>query len=296
MLSALRYILKGNDAYLIAQAVNLLKGRCEPGFESVCFSYFKAEASYEQVLDFCRTPSFGNMKVCVISPPPAVEKRYLELFENAPEDTVLALIDREGKFKFLEDVAEVIDCSKLSAQKAQQMIQACGLDIDANAVQLLIERTEGDGYRLKNELDKLIAYAYGGAQITAAEADALVAVSLSQDVFTFSNAVSAQNIREAHKVLNNLFIAGIKPEALLPLLTGAFRKMLAFSLAKETGAELAVLYKIKPGAVEINRKIAKRFGVRRLKDAVDMLVEADYVHKSGKASVRDLLWICVAKI
>jgi DNA polymerase III delta subunit len=296
MLTATRYLLKGQDAYLIDCAVSILRSRIDTGFEQLCFMQFDKSASFDEVAAFCNTPAFGNTKVCAVTPPAVVEKKYLELFENTPQDVIIALVDTEDKFKFLEDVAEVIDCTKLSPQKARQMIASSGIDICENAVSLLVERVEGSGYRLKLELEKLAAFAPHGRQILHEDVASLVAVARAQDVFAFSNAVSSQNIREAYRVLTNLIAGGTNHEQLLPLLLGSFRKMLCFSLAKESAQELATLYKVKAGAVEINRKIAKRFGIRRLKDAVDTLIEIDYKNKSGQASVKELLWAAVAKI
>ena len=289
----MRYVLRGADGLLQREALDGIKRCITPGFEALNFAKFGAAAAYEEIEQYCRCAGFG-VRVCVITPEPAgADKRFLQLFKSAPKDTALVLIDEADKYKFLHEVSEVIDCRSVSETKARSIIAESGISIDYDAATRLLEKTKSVGLKLENELLKLKMLEQN---ITLEIVEEVCSAPPESDVFAFSNAVSAGNKANAHRILTNLLNSGTKPESLMPMLQSAFRRMFMFLLARESTAELAAAFKVQPYAVEINRKIGKKFGIMRLRKAVEILTEAEFRYKNGQGTAKDLLWEAVLVI
>lgn len=201
----------------------------------------------------------------------------IEVDEKAPKwSKILKTINEKGACvkidkrtraalqKLLISSAAKKDCT-LSQQNAAYMINLIGEDMST----------------LQNELNKVCAYV-GNGEITAADIDKTVIVSIEAKIFQLSRMIVRSEADNAFENLGNLFKLREEPIVILSVLSKAFVDMYRVKAIKEKGVSYTALSEDFPSSYKGRTFIldnaagdSNAYSLTQLKTALYLLSDAD---------------------
>ncbi len=172
----------------------------------------------------------------------------------------------------------------ISHINASKLIASCGTDLNM----------------LKNEVDKLSAYA-SGEEITLEDINSLATVNLETKIFALSDAVIRGQGDKAFTALDLLFYQKEEPIAMLYVLSGTFVDAYRMRVANECGVNqqrVAEDFEYKKRAFTLRNAAnsTSRVSTQALRKCLDALVEADLAMKSTSVDKRIYLEQLIAKL
>lgn len=198
---------------------------------------------------------------------------------------------RKKLFDFLkkQPYSEYFGQLTLAQQNAWvlKQLHVKGLAIDADALRLLISRSENDLALLAQSLRKLIHYARGNGEtrITAVAVRALTVDTSSDTVFALTDALSNNNTAEFFRQLEEQLAAGAALPQLLALLQKQIKTLLGIKdllMQKMPPKEMAAVLKLHPFVVQKAIPQSRNFTVQELLTYAGELVEIEYRLKTGQ--------------
>ena len=175
-----------------------------------------------------------------------------------------------------------------------------GKMISRVAANKLVSLCGDDLTRLKNEVDKICAYAKGD-EVTLEDIDKLATVNLESRIFDLSDAVLAGNGEKAFRVLDLLFFQKEEPIVMLYTLSNSYIDAYRMRVATECGVmpdEVAkdfgygkrtfVLSKVK--------RSTARVSTEALRKSLQILIDADLKFKSVRVNPRLYLEQVIAQL
>lgn len=170
----------------------------------------------------------------------------------------------------------------LSQRNASRIISLCGTDMTF----------------LRNEIDKLCAYANGG-EITEDIIQLLAVKNTEVRIFSLSDCISNNDYNGAYKHLYGLFEQNEKPEVILSVLSSVYIDMYRARVAAESGKT------IREAAADFNygrrefllknaSSKASRYSTKALRDILDIILQADIKIKSTPADKQTVLETLIA--
>lgn len=157
---------------------------------------------------------------------------------------------------------------------------------------------------IKNEIEKLVAYAGTSNEITRAEIDKLITPSPEYTVFQFIDAVSARKKAVALEQMQTLLEQGQSIFGILSLIARQFKIMLLCKAYHEMGYTLNQIkdkmkqkpYKLHPYSVQKGMQQSRGFTMEQLRRGLDWCLKLDYGIKSGKIRERLGIELLVIKM
>jgi DNA polymerase-3 subunit delta len=188
-------------------------------------------------------------------------------------------------------------------------VEARGGKISHQATMELTSLLGSDLWQINNEIDKLINYKASqklgladnekGSVIEAEDVKNLVRGQFDEKIFSLTDAISARNKAQAVKLLEEQTEAGLTDSYLLTMITRQFRIMLQIKQALDSGhtsRKIISLLKLHPFIVQKGINQVRNFTLPSLKNILGKLVEIDYLMKSGKAEIKPMLSLLIARI
>ena len=120
----------------------------------------------------------------------------------------------------------------------ESRLRAKGLRADRDAVQILVERVEGNLLAAAQEIDKLVLLADGDT-LDAEKMEALVADAARYDVFRLTDAVLGGQGPQVSRMLEGLRAEGDVVAGLMPMVVKELLRTAALARAQARGANLA---------------------------------------------------------
>ncbi|MCL2675039.1 MAG: DNA polymerase III subunit delta [Firmicutes bacterium] len=276
------YLAAGDDAYLVQKAEEMLCAVVQ--FKEMNVALISDSAGRDELYRALDTPPFMSPYRLIVLD----GKRFKELTEylKAPHSGVVVLM--KGVAAVSVAGAELIDCSRLTAQELSRSIMfECdknGVSIGAQAAEMLAEYCGRSMGRVKNELYKLMDA--GEGIINAEMIRALVQPELEYKVFELTDAIVKKETQCALTILEDMLSEGYgAAPKVYGLLYSHFKRLLAVSLSPND-ENLKNYLGVKDFAVIIAARQAKAFSKIRLKTLVDKLHALDFGIKTGKAGDR----------
>lgn len=219
----------------------------------------------------------------------AVSAKIEQLIGLVPDSTVAVFVDPDADqrtvyFKELSKSAKAVSFEQLPLPKlgawAQREIEALGGTVDRSSLNLLLEMTNGDQWRLSEELQKLVNY---NATVTRDTVMLLVEAGLDQNVFDMVEAMSAGRPDDAVRTYRKLINAREDPFKILGMVEWQLRNLL---LAKAGGQitqpELAKLGGMSPYVAGKMQTAARRHDLESLKAMFASAVDTEHLMKTGQ--------------
>lgn len=228
--------------------------------------------------------------VLILSMPSYVPKRNKKAF-----DALVKRAEKDGM---------VVNFETLNRSDIERYIvkwaNANGKLIKQSTVSQLMRVCGNDLNRLKNEVDKLCAFAKG-EEVPYEAIDLLVAQNLEASIFTLSTMVLNGRGDDAFLLLDNLFTMREEPAMMLYALATAFTDAYRMRVADESGVSQKTVaadfaYNKRAFALGKARDATRRVSTEALRDCLDALTEADFKMKNVSVNERLLLEQLIAQL
>lgn len=304
------YLLFGTEEFLIKETKQLLLNAIltEDEKDFNLSVYDLEETPIEAALEDAETlPFLGDKKVIFLHNPHFLTSEKtkskadhnlsrlgLYLKEPAPFSVLVfaapyeKLDERKKITKELKRNAVVVEAKKPSERELKGWInaraRADGIEMDADAVELMLTLVGTNMFMLMNEVDKLALYASDEKRIDVATVENLTARSLEQNVFTLIDKVVSRKLDEALRIYYDLLKQNEEPIKILALLSGQFRLIYQVKELARRGygqQQIAGFLKTHPFRIKLAAKQAGQFTDEELTNIMKHLADADYQMKTG---------------
>lgn len=305
--------LSGDEPLLMQEAADLVRShyRAQDFLEREIFNVDRS-FNWELFLQAGGNLSlFGERKIIELRLSSAklddAGKKALQAYldDSNPDFLVLVSSPRlEGStfntkwFKAIEAKSIVVQIWPVNREGLAEWLQSRLLrehiSADGEALQLLVDRVEGNLLAAMQEIEKLKLLANPETD-TDIHLDAQTVMSVVADNtrFTAFQAVDAALLGDAaraQKILNGLRAEDVAPQAILAALTRELRSLLPMLQKKEQGQGINAI--IQAHRVWFNRKQAVGSALKRLhsRDIWSLLEQARIVDQSGKGLIARNIW------
>ena len=290
------YLVKGDDAALVAQAVRgLIDDVVGDGDHALVVEEVGGGAGDElnvgAVVDACLTPPFlVDRRVVVVREAGRIltadAPRLVEVVEDPLPTTVLVLVGGGGTVpaplvKAIKAAGQIMEVttSKAGDRKAwlHEHLRAAPVKLEPRAADLLAEHVGEDLGRVEGLLSALSA-AYGeGARVTADDLQPYLGEAGNVPRYELTDAIDKGEPGRALTVLRRMFEAGgLAPIQVLTTLHGHYSNMLLLdgddvSTERDAAAVLGTAPFVAKKALEQSR----RLGSARIAEAINLIAAAD---------------------
>ena len=174
-----------------------------------------------------------------------------------------------------------------------------GVEIEEDAIELMLALAGTNLFMLTSELDKLALYAGEANRINSEMVEKLVAKSLEQTIFALIDKVVHRKIDEALRIYYDLLKQNEEPIKILAFIAGQFRLLYQVKELSRKGygqQQIAGFLKIHPYRVKLAAGQAKHFSDEELTRIIKMIADADYQMKTGGMKKELLIEMILLKL
>lgn len=231
---------------------------------------------------------------------------HLKTLEQLPDVIVIyegREIDQRLKlFKALTKECKVQEFKLMEARQVKAWVRAeferQKARANLDAIDLLAAYVGNDGWRMANEIKKLIEYKNGNT-IRADDVKNMVKSNIDADIFKTIDALAVKDKKQALELIYRHLDAGDEPLHLLSMLAYQFRTMLVIKELAEKGLMYnSIVQKsgFHPFVVKKNYFACRHFSLAELKKIYHAIFEVDSAIKTGKIEPETALVTLVAEI
>lgn len=248
------YVLHGDEPLLLQECADLVRqaARREGCSERELLEVDDDRFDWGQLRDSAAEMSlFGDRKLIEIrlpsgKPGAAGSKALCEYLERGSDDILLLLcgkVDQQSQnskwFKALDKAGAAVRVWPVGAREMprwlRQRLQAAGLEIDADALELLAERLEGNLYAAVQEVEKLVLLA-GDGRISLDTVTGSVLDNARYNLFAMLDTALRGEAEAALRMLRGLRGEGSDSMPILWVLARELRTLHGLQLECEAGA------------------------------------------------------------
>lgn len=318
------YVIYGEEKHDVRRAAARLVSKADGGaFTEFNLNEFNSDATVDAIADAALALPFMAECKCVtvsdfdVDALDSVETGKLaELLDDLSESTVLVFhyptLNMDMKkakwknfFKKAEKVGGVICYGKREVSDLIRWLcteaERGGSALSKRGAEKIIEYVGRDMTYLKNELDKLSAFAKG-REISMDDIESMVTKNTETNVFRLSDAIIRGDYDTAYSILDYLFYMKEEAIVILSSLSGAYINIARVKAALKSGkdnlgpTEYDPTYKGKEFLLRNAQRDARNISDEALSSCLDILLETDLKLKSSKADDRLLLEELIAKL
>lgn len=304
------YLLFGIEAFLINETKQLLiEHVLEDDEKDFNLSVYDLEETpIEAALEDAETfPFMGEKRLVFLQNPVfltsektkgKVEHNLAKLEEYLSQPAPYSIVVFSGPYEKLDErkkitkelkrKAAVIEAKKLTEPElkiwVKERAESSGVEIEEDAVELLLSLSGTNLFMLTSEIDKLALYAGDSQSINKEIVDRLTARSLEQNIFSLVDKVVNRNVEAALRIYYDLLKQNEEPIKILSVITGQFRLIYQVKELSRRGygqQQIAGNLKIHPFRVKLAAGQAGSFSDEELTRIIKLLADADYQMKTG---------------
>lgn len=298
------YFICGDEPFLVEEAAQTVRDAARAqGFDDREVMHVERGFDWGTLADSAASLSlFGGKRLMELRMPSAKpgdagSKALVAYCADPPPDTVLMVIagkletsQRNAKWvKALQSAGEYIACARIPPARLGAWIvermRARGLQPHPEAVQLLVQRVEGNLLAAAQEVDKLVML-HGSGTISLDDARDAVADSARYDVFQWVDAVVGGQTARALRMLDGLRDEGAEPTLLLWVMVRELRLLAGIvGTVARGGSPDRALHEARvwQSRRELVRSAAQRLRPQRVARLLQRAAHADRVIKGMAA-------------
>lgn len=166
---------------------------------------------------------------------------------------------------------------------ARKELKRLAIEADDSAIALIVEWTEGDLLRLRQEVEKLAIFS-DGKRLSAQHVRDTVARNTETSIFSFTDSVGAQDLPGALTLLRRLLAGGEPPLKILAMMMRQIRQLVMVRELMDGGraAQIEATLKVPPFVGSKLRKQAHSYSAAALASAFEVIIDTDKKIKSGR--------------
>lgn len=176
------------------------------------------------------------------------------------------------------------------------------LKIDNKESQLLLAISGNDTWNLYNEIKKIANFKLAqnmGDKILAEDIEKISSGIFSENIFSFTDAISAKNPKLASKILEEQYTAGSEADYILSMLLRQFKILLQIRVLLDLNyntAKIISSLKLHPFVVNKGINQAKNFESKKLKKIINILAETELQNRQGNPNIKAIINLLIATI
>lgn len=283
------YNIKGDDVFLIRQAINNIKNYLIKDLEE--FNYIKLDAtnmkSNSLDAEISSLPIGNDYRLVVLENLSNEAIDFINKYDFSDSTTIVVTINADKLTN-----ATIIDCTSLKREDISKyilnLIAKAKISIHEQAVDYLIDSTNSNMSRINTELNKLISYVGAEGTIDMNVATNLITNSSEYVVYMLTGAIDEKNYTKYQTILKDMLKSQTANE-IFSYLGKYFRRMQYIAINKDDQL-LAKVLNIKPYAIKVSRQFISKNGVNYYINLYQKYVNLDYEIKSGKISAYNALY------
>ena len=303
------YLVQGEDDFLCNSSLNLIERQM---FGDIMRNNLNKQViSTENIdankfIDVLNTvPFFAKQKLVILKQyddkvSNDIISQLKNYFLSPSSSTVLVIyaLNSSDAFKSLKNSVTMVDCSRLDKKNITGWVLAklkntkkmidnteVSVTINADALDLLIDYTNGYLSKISMEIDKLIAYTT--TTITKQDVENLVSKDLEYSIFELTEAIGQGNKTKAVMIKNDLMSNRKTFNTTLSVCSSFFRRLFLSITSPLPNSEIASMLGVKEYAITKSKEIAKKFGAKTLKQIVELCADLDYKTKTSEMSLEN---------
>ena len=298
------YVFSGEDAFFRDRGFNLLKEKfvTEPTLDVSVYDG-NAEVS-DVVASFLSYPFISEKRITAIKefyPNKDGLKKLLKSVNDIPERGIFVILNSKKAESFGEiKDAVFVDCDKADAGVLVKWIVADCKSKDVTILpsfaNILVEYCLNDMSRINVETQKLLSFVGAGGEITVELIKEQVSRSTEYKIYEMTGCVAKKDFNGALDIISDMISKGEAPQRLITSIYNYYRKLLHVAISNMGVEELATALSTSEGQIRRIKNQAAFFKKRALKNAVDLLTDADYKIKDGEADGTEIFWVSLFKI
>jgi len=300
------YLFTGTSEIFIKNRMNRIIQSFNK-YEYTIIKYDMETTSLSTVLsDAITVPFLEELKIIILKNPKFLTKSatstkdeikaMLKYLKN-PCDSTLLIIDATNTvinqsneiYKMLKNVARIIDYPDPEEIELKGWIvrsfDANGIDINDDALTLLLEYIGDDQARLSQEIDKLSSYVGKGGTIRKEDIKLLVPKNINNEIYLLIKAIINHDLALTNQIYDNLITHTKDSLTIFSLISNKFKELLSTYRLLKYGysqSDIAKFYNVSTGKAYYIVQEARAFKLSDLEFYIDKLAELDYQIKSGK--------------
>lgn len=286
------YLLYGEEDYLRKQYKDKLMNALIPDGDTMNYNYYSGkDVNIGEIIDQAETmPFFADRRVIFIEDTGLCKsggEQLAEYLEDSAETTIIVMVEsavdkRSKLFKTISSKGRAVDFIVQPPETLKKWIlgrvKKEGKNIDARALEMILERAGTDMTTISTELEKLFSYTMNRDVITAVDVDAIITVSTSAKVFDMIAMMADKKQSKALEMYHDLLAHKETPFGILALITRQFNNMLqVYELREERypSKKIAEMIGVPPFAEQKYENQIRKFTYKQLRRALAACAEAD---------------------
>ena len=289
------YLLYGDDRMVIDTAILHIKESVS-GEDDFDTQEFSGKVTAEDVKESVNTlPILASKRLTILKDCDAkFVKNELGGYVKSPNETSVFVITSAEDFAL--EGATKVDCNRLEKPllmaKVKKDLKAKNVEIDDDALSTLVDYCDNDLGRITLESFKLASY----KKVSLKDVEDGTSKSQNYNVFALTEALGKKDAVSAIRVLDYLLTED-NGKGVISTIYNHFHRLFYIALnPTQRDEEVAQQLGIKSYAVKMSRPQVRYFGVKRLKQILDLVREADYKTKTSFASVESYSYYLVLEI
>ena len=287
------------DIYLKSSAILNIKNAVVKDFEDLNLQVFTSEnidaINLKKAVE--TLPFMSEKKLVIIKDSEGLKNKevnaYLKNYLVSPLDTTVLIIDEceSSSFSELEKIENVctVDCSRVERNILESfVIRSCknkGFEIYTDAIECLIDFTDGYMSKLEIELEKLISFKFNEKVITKKDVQENVSKSDEYQIFALTNSLFNKDAETALFIVDDIIKNKKNVSSILSLIYTHIRRCFYVKIAKELPSEIGKMLDIKEFAVKKLKEQTVNVSAKKLKEMLILCKNTDYNVKSGNVDL-----------
>ncbi len=298
------YLIYGNDQFIMEKTVSKELTKVLETPDALNYSkYDNRTSSLTTIMaDVDYLPLGVNKKVVLVDYTTIFDKKnaltnkeedeLVEFIKSQREDIYIFFIVRssvnkkQSLVKLIENhgkIVEIKDISKFDWPKiVTTLFKKADCTIDSDAIDLLVEYTQGNTMNLYNEVEKLTLFK---THINREDVVKLVARPFEESLFELANALVRNDKALALQIYRDFLVLNIEPLTFIVNLANQFRLYaMVFLLLEQrlTKDEIATNLAVHPYRIQLAIQMRNKLKLDEIYSIIDKLHELDYKIKSGQ--------------
>lgn len=301
------YLFYGEEQLLL----NMYLGEIEkllvdPATESMNKIVLEGKVEAGTIIDHCDTlPFLAERKLVVIKnsllfggKARAGRDEILKYLPDIPAETCLIFVEEDidkriALTKNFKNYGMLVEFAHRKPAElvswAASQFKSQNIKIDAKALTLLVDYSDGGMTQLSNEIKKLSLYARDSLSITASDIENICSRSVKSIIFDLTDAIAARNAVRALNILEDMLSMKEPLMRIFFMISRHFRNLYELKSLREEGLrpeEAVTESGLNPYAASKMLKQLDKFTVKQLSEAVKDCLEVDIAVKTGRIDER----------
>ena len=232
-------------------------------------------------------------------------KKYLSAKTNNVSVILIAskIDTRRSSYKLFKENFKIIDALKNDNSEevslyVKKLIKEKGYQMNDTTFDYFISKVGSDINNINLELDKLLVYKQDTKKIEISDIELLIADSIDNVVYEFTNAIIDNDYNKVAQMYNNFKIQNVAFDYLMAILANNFHQLLTIKILNNDGKsnmEIAKIIGKKEYYVKKNLERLYQYTISDFERYIDKLARIDYNFKTGKSNIDELELFLLSK-